>query len=118
MAISTRKSLSGAVTDVLILRGDDDVVQSTVNNPGAEFTERGYGRLVARAEATTIWDLIGMRPSIPRHHYQKLIAKASATVKALIEGRQPAVRRATPQPRCGKRRGARVRRRRRSAGTP
>jgi len=38
------------VTDVLILRGDDDVVQSTVNNPGAEFTERGYGRLVARAE--------------------------------------------------------------------
>src|ERR1051325_2018445 len=35
MAISTRKSLSGAVTDVLILRGDDDVVQNTVNNPGA-----------------------------------------------------------------------------------
>src|ERR1700730_2112754 len=50
MAISTRKSLSGAVTDVLILRGDDDVVQNTVNNPGAQFTERGYGRLVARAE--------------------------------------------------------------------
>src|SRR3954471_9081559 len=50
MAISTRKSLSGAVTDVLILRGNDDVVQNTVNNPGAQFTERGYGRLVARAE--------------------------------------------------------------------
>src|SRR5436305_12980556 len=49
MAISTRKNLSGAVTDVLILRGDDDVVQNTVNNPGAQCTERGYGRLVARA---------------------------------------------------------------------
>src|SRR3982074_164611 len=47
MAISTRRVLSGAVTDVLILRGDDDVVQSTVNNPGAQFTERGFGRLVA-----------------------------------------------------------------------
>src|SRR3954454_7398485 len=42
MAISIRRVLSGAVTDVLVLRGDDDVVHSTVNNPGAEFTERGY----------------------------------------------------------------------------
>ena len=40
MAISNRKSLSGAVTDVLVLRGNDEVVQNTVNNPGAEFTER------------------------------------------------------------------------------
>src|SRR6476646_8642007 len=36
MAISTRATLSGAVTDVLILRGNDEVVHSTVNNPGAE----------------------------------------------------------------------------------
>src|SRR3954466_13884738 len=86
MAISTRKSLSGAVTDVLILRGNDDVVQSTVNNPGAEFTDRGYGRLVARAEGDdNLATCIGMRPSIPRHHYLKLLAKASATVRARLE---------------------------------
>ena len=90
MAISTRKSLSGAVTDVLILRGDDDVVQSTVNNPGAEFTERGFSRLVARAEGDdNLATCIGMRPSIPRHHYLKLIAKASATVKARLEAANP-----------------------------
>jgi uncharacterized protein (DUF2336 family) len=90
MAISTRKSLSGAVTDVLILRGDDDVVQSTVNNPGAEFTERGYGRLVARAEGDdNLATCIGLRPSIPRHHYLKLIAKASATVRARLEAANP-----------------------------
>src|ERR1700710_330682 len=90
MAISTRKSLSGAVTDVLILRGDDDVVQSTVNNPGAQFTERGYGRLVARAEGDdNLATCIGLRPSIPRHHYLKLIAKASATVKARLQAANP-----------------------------
>ena len=50
MAISTRRVLSGAVTDVLVLRGDDEVIQSTVNNPGAEFSERGFTRLVHRAE--------------------------------------------------------------------
>jgi uncharacterized protein (DUF2336 family) len=90
MAISTRKSLSGAVTDVLVLRGDDDVVQNTVNNPGAEFTERGYGRLVARAEGDdNLATCIGLRPSIPRHHYLKLIAKASATVRARLEAAHP-----------------------------
>ena len=50
MAISTRRVLSGAVTDVLVLRGNDEVIQSTVNNPGAEFSERGFTRLVSRAE--------------------------------------------------------------------
>jgi uncharacterized protein (DUF2336 family) len=90
MAISTRKTLSGAVTDVLILRGDDDVVQSTVNNPGAQFTERGYGRLVARAEGDdNLATCIGLRPSIPRHHYLKLLAKASATVRARLEATNP-----------------------------
>src|SRR6195952_5450591 len=90
MADLTRKVLSGAVTDVLILRGDDDVVQSTVNNPGAQFTERGYGRLVARAEGDdNLATCIGLRPSIPRHHYLKLIAKASATVRARLEAANP-----------------------------
>jgi uncharacterized protein (DUF2336 family) len=90
MAISTRQSLSGAVTDVLILRGNDEVVQSTVNNPGAEITERGYGRLVARAEGDdNLATCIGLRPQIPRHHYLKLIAKASATVRARLEAAHP-----------------------------
>src|SRR3954447_4724677 len=90
MAISTRKNLSGAVTDLLILRGNDDVVQSTVNNPGAEFTDRGYGRLVARAEGDdNLATCIGLRPQIPRHHYLKLIGKASATVRARLEAARP-----------------------------
>src|SRR3954469_13202205 len=90
MAISTRKSLSGAVTDVLILRGDDEVVHSTVNNPGAHFTERGFGRLVARAEGDdNLATCIALRPSIPRHHYLKLIAKASAAVRARLEAADP-----------------------------
>src|SRR6267142_460825 len=50
MAISTRRVLSGAVTDVLVQRGNDDVIQSTLNNSGAEFSEGGFTRLVDRAE--------------------------------------------------------------------
>src|SRR6202022_3025342 len=73
MAISTRKVLSGAVTDVLVLRGNDDVIQSTVNNPGAEFSERGFTRLIDRAEGDdTLATCLGMRPTIPRHLYLQL----------------------------------------------
>jgi uncharacterized protein (DUF2336 family) len=90
MAISIRKVLSGAVTDVLVLRGDDEVVQSTVNNPGAEFSERGFTRLVNRAEGDDdLATCVGLRPSIPRHLYLKLVAKASATVRARLEAANP-----------------------------
>jgi len=90
MAISTRKTLSGAVTDVLVLRGDDEVVQSTVNNPGAELSERGFTRLVNRAEGDDdLATCVGLRPTIPRHLYLKLVAKASVTVRARLEAANP-----------------------------
>ncbi|MEA2911125.1 MAG: hypothetical protein QOJ15_3206 [Bradyrhizobium sp.] len=90
MAISTRRVLSGAVTDVLVLRGNDAVIHSTVNNPGAEFSERGFTRLVNRAEGDdSLATCLGMRPTIPRHLYLKLLAKASATVRERLEIAHP-----------------------------
>ena len=90
LAISTRRVLSGAVTDVLVLRGDDEVIHSTVNNPGAEFSERGFTRLINRAEGDdNLGTCIGLRPTIPRHLYLKLIAKASVTVRARLEAANP-----------------------------
>lgn len=90
LAISIRRVLSGAVTDVLVLRGNDEVIQSTVNNPGAEFSERGFTRLVNRAEGDDdLATSLGMRPTIPRHLYLKLIAKASATVRERLEAAHP-----------------------------
>jgi uncharacterized protein (DUF2336 family) len=90
MAISTRRNLSGAVTDVLVQRGNDQVIQSTVNNPGAEFTERGFTRLVDRAGGDdNLTTSIGLRPSVPRHLYLKLLAKASDTVRQRLEAANP-----------------------------
>src|SRR5436305_2277946 len=90
MAISTRRTLSGAVTDVLVQRGNDEVIQSTVTNPGAEFTERGFTRLVSRAEGDdNLTACIGLRPSVPRHLYLKLLAKASDIVRERLEAANP-----------------------------
>jgi uncharacterized protein (DUF2336 family) len=118
MAISTRRTLSGAVTDVLVQRGNDEVIQSTVNNPGAEFTERGFTRLVSRAEGDdNLTTCIGLRPSVPRHLYLKLLAKASDTVRQRLEAANP--QQAAEVPTVVKeQRGARARRPRRSPRTP
>src|ERR1700694_1738282 len=90
MAIASRRVLSGAVTDVLVLRGNDEVIHSTVNNPGAEFTERGFTRLVNRAEGDdNLATCVGLRPTIPRHLYLKLLAKASDTVRQRLEAANP-----------------------------
>ena len=90
MAISTRRVLSGAVTYVLVQHGNDEVIQSTVNNPGAEFSENGFTRLVDRAENDdNLATCLGMRPTIPRHLYLKLLAKASATVRERLEAANP-----------------------------
>ncbi|MGA7810143.1 DUF2336 domain-containing protein [Bradyrhizobium sp.] len=111
LAISTRRVLSGAVTDVLVLRGNDEVIQSTVNNPGAEFSERGFTRLVNRAEGDdNLATCLGLRPTLPRHLYLKLIAKASETVRQRLEAAHPkqagdvpmAVREATRRARSAK----------------
>jgi uncharacterized protein (DUF2336 family) len=97
MAISTRKVLSGAVTDVLVQRGNDEVIQSTVNNPGAEFTERGFTRLVNRAEGDdNLATCVGLRPTIPRHLYLRLLAKASDTVRQRLEAANPQQAREVP----------------------
>jgi uncharacterized protein (DUF2336 family) len=116
LAISTRKVLSGAVTDVLVERGNDEVIRSTVNNPGAEFSEQGFTRLVERAEDNdSIATCVGMRPSIPRHHYLKLIAKASASVRARLEAANPHLANDVSRPPSARSRAAPVRRPRPSA---
>jgi uncharacterized protein (DUF2336 family) len=90
MAISTRRVLSGAVTDVLVLRGNDEVIHSTVNNPGAEFSESGFSRLVNRAEGDdNLATCLGMRPTMPRHLYLKLIARASVAVRKRLQAANP-----------------------------
>ncbi len=85
LAISRRKVLSDAVTDVLVEHGNLEVVESTVNNHGAEFSEHGFNILVERAESDdNLATCLGLR-SIPHHHYLRLIAKASDTVRMRLQ---------------------------------
>jgi uncharacterized protein (DUF2336 family) len=92
LAISKRKSIEQAVTDVLVTRGDREVVNSVASNGGARLSEFGFLHMIQRAEGDSILaEQLGLRNDIPRHLFQQLIAKASAEVKKRLEGERPAM---------------------------
>jgi hypothetical protein len=81
LAISKRASLSENVSDVLVSRGNRDVVLSVAQNEGARFSDSGYSALVYKS----IYDdvlaaCVGLRKDIPREHFRMLISKASRVV--------------------------------------
>jgi uncharacterized protein (DUF2336 family) len=82
LAISGRKLLVEAVTDVLVARGNELVVSSTARNGGARFSDFGITTLVRKARddgdlALCVWS----RPDIPRQDLLKLFMDASEAVK-------------------------------------
>jgi uncharacterized protein (DUF2336 family) len=90
LAISRRKSISDAVTDVLIVRGSPEVVTSVAANGGARFSGFGFLHLLQRSEDDSILaEQVGLRKDIPRHLFQQLISKASDEVKRKLERERP-----------------------------
>jgi uncharacterized protein (DUF2336 family) len=90
LAISERKSLDESVTDVLVARGNWDVVNTVAQNKGARFSEFGFLHMIQRAEGDAILaGQMGQRRDIPRHVFQQLIAKASEEVKMRLESERP-----------------------------
>ena len=69
LAIARRRPLSEAVTDVLIERGDREVVRSVVNNVASRFSEAGFRKLVERSAGdNALAAAIGLRGDLPRWH--------------------------------------------------
>jgi uncharacterized protein (DUF2336 family) len=90
LAISKRKSLEHVVTDVLVTRGNQEVVTSVANNQGARFSGFGFLHMIKRAEGDSILaEQLGLREDIPRHVFQQLIAKASDDVRKRLERERP-----------------------------
>ena len=80
--ISRRDQLAAAVTDVIVDRGDRDVVRAVASNAGASFSERGFGRLARRAmiDDTLVEHLFG-RTDIPKAVAGQLLDGMSDTVR-------------------------------------
>jgi uncharacterized protein (DUF2336 family) len=82
LAISGRELVDATVTDVLVQRGDDSVVRNVVANPGASFSDHGFGTIVRRAnDDEAISDRLVQRSDIPPHLFCTLLVQATETVR-------------------------------------
>ena len=75
MAMTERPALSPALTDVMVDRGDRDVVRRTAKNKGAQFSPAGYSTLVKKAGQDGVLTLaVGQRDDLSEQHLKELLA--------------------------------------------
>jgi uncharacterized protein (DUF2336 family) len=85
LAISERSALEPAVTDVLLDRGDRQVVAKVATNTGARFSELGFSRLVEKSTGDdALAEIVGSRKDISLTLLRELLQRASDVVKAKI----------------------------------
>lgn len=90
LAISCRKSIPYDVTDVLIERGDPNVLRSTAQNEGASLSSSGLSNLIAKARtddklAKPIW----VRCDVPRQDLVRLFTEVSESLRLQLEEADP-----------------------------
>jgi len=85
LAISGRHQLDESVTDVILSRGDEEVVFKLATNSGARFSQTGYGILVKDAEADgRLAESVALRLDIPPRFLHELLQRATETVRSRI----------------------------------
>ena len=85
LAISGRPNLPAAVTDVIVDRGEDQVIRKLANNAGAQFSEGGYSNIVARASADDeLVEILGLRGDLPENCMRDLLRRAKEAVRTRL----------------------------------
>lgn len=92
--IAERRKLSPAVTDVIVERGDRDVVQKVAANAGASFSRVGMSTLVMRAEGDDeLIETIAVRADVSPFVFGQLVNYATEQArKHLMASARPEIR--------------------------
>jgi uncharacterized protein (DUF2336 family) len=89
-AISGRKNLPEAVTDVIVDRGERKVIRKLANNASARFSDVGYSSIVARADADDeLTEILGLRIDLPIEFLRHLLRRATNAVRARLAAIAP-----------------------------
>jgi uncharacterized protein (DUF2336 family) len=100
LAMAERTALSPGLTDVIVRRGDRDVVRRTAGNAGAAFSTDGYSTLIKRAGQDGVLTLkIGQRDDLSAEQLKDLLAGSIDVVRRRLfdvvkPARQMAIKRA------------------------
>jgi uncharacterized protein (DUF2336 family) len=100
LAMTERPKLSPELTDVIVRRGDRDVVRRTAANAGALFSNAGYSTLVKRAGKDGVLTLaVGQRDDLSDQLLKELLAGSIDVIRRRLfetvkPGRQAVIGRA------------------------
>ena len=100
LAMSERPALSPDLTDVIVRRGDRDVVRRAARNAGAQFSSSGYSTLIKRAGQDGVLTLaVGQRDDLSAEQLKDLLAGSIDVVRRRLfdvvkPARQSAIKRA------------------------
>jgi len=100
LAMTERPVLSTVITDVLVERGDRDVVRRAAGNAGAAFSPDSYSELVKRAAHDGVLTLkIGQREDLSGDHLKELLNGTLDVIRRRLSsvvnpGRQVEIKRA------------------------
>ena len=90
LAISNRLQLAESITDVLVRRGDRDVVRNVAGNSGARLSLNGFSTLVRKAEKDGILaEKVGQRADIPEPLLRMLFTQATLVVQKRLFAAAP-----------------------------
>src|ERR1700743_58907 len=82
LAMSERPALSTDLTDVIVRRGDREVIRRAAGNNGALFSEGGYGELVKRASQDGVLTLtVGQRNDLSDDRLKQLLPGSLAVIR-------------------------------------
>ncbi len=85
LAISGRRHLDEAVTDLLLDRGNRDVIHKLAQNSGARFSDAGFTTLVVKAEGDdSLAEKVGLRLDVPSHLFEQLLKQATKAVRSKL----------------------------------
>jgi Uncharacterised protein conserved in bacteria (DUF2336) len=85
LAISGRTHLDEAVTDILLDRGNRDVIHKLAQNSGARFSHAGFTTLVVKAENDdSLAEAVGLRLDVPKELFEQLLLQATKTVRSRL----------------------------------
>lgn len=103
LAMSERQKLSANVTDVMVRRGDREVVRRTAANAGAAFSQAGYSALIKRSAQDGVLTLaVGQRADLSSQQLKDLLAGSIDIVRRRLfevvkPDRQSAIKQAMSQ---------------------
>jgi uncharacterized protein (DUF2336 family) len=98
--MSERSTLSPDLTDVIVRRGDRDVVRRAAGNAGAQFSHAGYSELIKRSGKDGVLTLkVGQRDDLSDLQLKDLLAGSIDVVRRRLfevvkPGRQVAIKQA------------------------